>query len=72
MVNITGSDPRSLSIEMPEADEFAKALDNAAEALYRHLMKRFMWKLLSWMGLGTEKKMTEATATIARNTYQTR
>ncbi|KFK22185.1 hypothetical protein AALP_AAs38949U000100 [Arabis alpina] len=67
MATITGSDPRSLSIEMPEVDEFAKALDNAAEVvLYRHLMPRLVWKTLSWMGLWQEKKMTEASATIDR------
>ncbi|VVB09728.1 unnamed protein product [Arabis nemorensis] len=63
---ITGSDPRSLCIEMPEV-EFAKALDDVGEAiLYRHVTPRFLWKLQKWIGIGTEKKMTKANATFDR------
>ncbi|CAH2075979.1 unnamed protein product [Thlaspi arvense] len=63
---ITGSDPQSLSIEMPEV-EFAKAFDNAGEAIvFRHIIPRFLWKLQNWMGLGHEKKMIEAGATFDR------
>ncbi|EOA12720.1 hypothetical protein CARUB_v10028124mg [Capsella rubella] len=61
IVTTTGcDDPRSLSIEMPEI-EFAKALDNIGEGLiYRHAKPRFLWKLQNWLGVGIEKKMTEA------------
>ncbi|CAH8361029.1 unnamed protein product [Eruca vesicaria subsp. sativa] len=60
MVLITGSDPTSLSIDMPE-NEFDKALNEATEGvLYRHLKPRFLWKLQRWMRLGIEKKMVEA------------
>ncbi|XP_048591329.1 alkane hydroxylase MAH1-like [Brassica napus] len=60
MVLITGSDPTSLSIDMPE-NEFDKALTEAIEGiLYRHVKPRFLWKLQRWMGLGIEKKMLEA------------
>ncbi|XP_024014684.1 alkane hydroxylase MAH1 [Eutrema salsugineum] len=63
---LTGSDPRSLSIEMPEA-EFAKALDDIEEGIvYRHIAPRFLWKLQKWIGIGTEKKMMEASATLDR------
>ncbi|CAE5959573.1 unnamed protein product [Arabidopsis arenosa] len=63
---VTGSDPRSLSIEMPEV-EFAKALDDVGDAIvHRHITPRFVWKLQKWIGLGTEKKMTEAHATLDR------
>ncbi|AEE86013.1 putative cytochrome P450 [Arabidopsis thaliana] len=63
---VTGSDPRSLSIEMPE-DEFAKALDDVGEGiLYRHFKPRFLWKLQNWIGFGQEKKLTEANATFDR------
>lgn len=63
---ITGSDPRSLCIEMPEV-EFAKALDDVGEAiLYRHVTPRFLWKLQKWIGIGTEKNMTKANATFDR------
>ncbi|KAG2238681.1 hypothetical protein Bca52824_092075 [Brassica carinata] len=61
---ITGSDPGSLSIEMPEV-EFAKALDDVGEAIvYRHITPRFLWKLQK--GFGTEKKMMKANAVLDR------
>ncbi|KAL0737675.1 hypothetical protein Bca4012_013885 [Brassica carinata] len=60
MVLITGSDPTSLSLEMPE-NEFDKALTEAIDGiLYRHIKPRFLWKLQRRMGLGIEKKMVEA------------
>ncbi|CAH8360939.1 unnamed protein product [Eruca vesicaria subsp. sativa] len=60
MVLITGSDPTSLSIDMPE-NELDKALTAAGEGvLYRQLKPRFLWKLQRWMRLGIEKKMVEA------------
>ncbi|KAF2550315.1 hypothetical protein F2Q68_00036372 [Brassica cretica] len=60
MVLINGSDPTSLSIDMPE-NEVDKALTEAIEGiLYRHVKPRFLWKLQRWMGLGIEKKMLEA------------
>ncbi|CAF2091801.1 unnamed protein product [Brassica napus] len=63
---ITGSDPRSLSVEMPEV-EFAKALDDVGEAIvYRHITPRFLWKLQKWFGIGTEKKMVKANAVLDR------
>ncbi|KAJ4898690.1 hypothetical protein Rs2_12641 [Raphanus sativus] len=63
---ITGSDPRSLSTEMPEV-EFAKALDDVGEAiLHRHITPRFLWKLQKWIGFGTEKKMRKANAVLDR------
>ncbi|KAL0737679.1 hypothetical protein Bca4012_013889 [Brassica carinata] len=66
MVVIDGSDPTSLSIEMPE-NEFAKALTVAGEGtMYRHIKPRFLWKLQRWMGLGIEKKMVEASAVFDR------
>ncbi|XP_023635375.1 alkane hydroxylase MAH1 isoform X1 [Capsella rubella] len=66
LILITGYDPRSLSIEMPE-DELAKALDDVGEGiLYRHVKPRFLWKLQNWVGFGEEKKMTRANATFDR------
>ncbi|KAG2319069.1 hypothetical protein Bca52824_012282 [Brassica carinata] len=64
LVTITGSDPRSLSIDMHE-DEFVKALDDVAEAIvYRHFTLRFIQNLQKWIGFGPEKKMQEADAII--------
>ncbi|CAH8304326.1 unnamed protein product [Eruca vesicaria subsp. sativa] len=66
LILITGSDPRSLSIEMHE-DELAKALDDAGKGiLSRHVKPRFLWKLQNLMGLGQEKMMSEANATFDR------
>jgi len=63
---LTGTDPRSLSIEMPEI-EFAKALDDVGDVIvYRHITPRFVWKLQKWIGIGTEKKMSKANATLDR------
>nr|VDC68487.1 unnamed protein product [Brassica rapa] len=57
---ITGSDPTTLSIDMPE-NEFYKALTEAIDGiLYRKIKPRFLWKLQRWMRLGIEKKMLEA------------
>ncbi|ESQ53203.1 hypothetical protein EUTSA_v10024958mg [Eutrema salsugineum] len=66
LILITGSDPKSLSIEMHE-DELAKALNDVGEGVfYRHVKPKFLWKLQNWMGLGQEKKMIEASATFDR------
>ncbi|KFK31020.1 hypothetical protein AALP_AA6G057700 [Arabis alpina] len=66
LILITGSDPRSLSIEMHE-DELARALDDVGEGiLYRHIKPKFLWKLQNWMRIGQEKKMVEADATFDR------
>ncbi|CAN7027488.1 unnamed protein product [Brassica rapa subsp. trilocularis] len=66
LILITGSDPRSLSIEMHE-DELAKALDDTGKGiLSRHVKPRFLWKMQNWMGLGQEKKMSQASATFDR------
>ncbi|XP_010444065.1 PREDICTED: alkane hydroxylase MAH1-like [Camelina sativa] len=67
LVTVTGcDDPRSLSIEMPEV-ESAKALDDILEGIkYRHVKPRFLWKLQNWLGVGIEKKMTEAGAIFDR------
>ncbi|XP_010431923.1 PREDICTED: alkane hydroxylase MAH1-like [Camelina sativa] len=63
---VTGCDPKSLSIEMPEV-EYAKALDDLGEGIfYRHIKPKFLWKLQNLFGLGQEKRMTEADATFDR------
>ncbi|CAA7024278.1 unnamed protein product [Microthlaspi erraticum] len=60
---VTGSDPGSLSIEMPK-NEIVKSLDDIGEAIfYRHITPRVIWKLQKWMGMRKEKKMIEAGAT---------
>ncbi|XP_010555338.1 PREDICTED: alkane hydroxylase MAH1-like [Tarenaya hassleriana] len=63
---MTGYDPGCLSLEMPEI-EFAKALDDAEEAIFfRHIKPEFVWKLQNYVGLGVEKKMRRAQATFDR------
>ncbi|VVB09724.1 unnamed protein product [Arabis nemorensis] len=62
----TGYDPGCLSVDMPEI-EFAKALDDAEEAIFfRHIKPEILWKMQSLFGLGDEKKMTKARATFDR------
>ncbi|XP_013691460.1 alkane hydroxylase MAH1-like isoform X1 [Brassica napus] len=66
VVTTVGSDPQSLSTEMPEY-ELAKALENAGEVIViRHLIPRLVWKFQRWMRLGQEKKLIEAGATFDR------
>nr|QWK52313.1 cytochrome P450 96A8-3 [Isatis tinctoria] len=66
LTTITGSDRRSLSIQMPN-DEFIESLkDVELTILYRHLIPRLIWKLQNRMGWGQEKKMVEADATFDR------
>ncbi|EOA18124.1 hypothetical protein CARUB_v10006585mg [Capsella rubella] len=68
LMTVTGcDDPRSLSIEMLEVDEFAKALNDIGEGImYRHVKPKFLWKLQRWVGFGQEKKLYEAHATLNR------
>ncbi|KAJ4917477.1 hypothetical protein Rs2_03027 [Raphanus sativus] len=62
-VLVTGFDPKTLSIGMPE-DEYAKALDVLGEGIfYRHVIPKFLWKLQKWIGFGQEKRTMEADAT---------
>jgi len=62
----TGYDPGCLSVEMPEV-EFARALDDAEEAIFfRHVKPEIFWRLQGLLGLGDEKKMTKARSTLDR------
>ncbi|KAJ4890833.1 hypothetical protein Rs2_30581 [Raphanus sativus] len=64
---VTGYDSNSLSIEMPK-NEYAKAMDDAEEVVVvRHVKPIFLWKLQNWLGLGEEKKMTQANAAFDRS-----
>ncbi|OWM65595.1 hypothetical protein CDL15_Pgr017092 [Punica granatum] len=57
---VTGFDSRCLSDEFPEVP-FAKALDDAEEAIFfRHIFPEFVWKLQRWVGIGQEKKLSQA------------
>ncbi|KAF8109578.1 hypothetical protein N665_0094s0045 [Sinapis alba] len=65
-VLVTGFDPKTLSIGMPE-DEYAKALDVVGEGiLHRHVIPKFLWKLQKFIGSGQEKRTMEAGATFDR------
>ncbi|CAN6979491.1 unnamed protein product [Brassica rapa subsp. trilocularis] len=62
----TGVDPGCLSIEMPEI-EFAKALDEAEEAIFfRHFKPEIVWKMQRLLGFGDELKMRIAHSTFDR------
>lgn len=57
---VTGFDPGCLSTDFPEVP-FAKALDDAEEAIFfRHVLPEFVWKLQRWLGIGQEKKLSQA------------
>ncbi|KAK4439585.1 Alkane hydroxylase MAH1 [Sesamum alatum] len=53
-------DPQSLSIDLPYVP-CEKAFNDVIEALlYRHVLPESVWKLQKWLGLGKERKLTEA------------
>ncbi|KAF8098310.1 hypothetical protein N665_0269s0034 [Sinapis alba] len=54
---MTGYDPMSLSIEMPEV-VFDEAVETGEEAIYyRYFKPVILWRLQSWLGIGLEGKM---------------
>ncbi|KAH7859425.1 hypothetical protein Vadar_000998 [Vaccinium darrowii] len=61
---VTGYDPGCLSIELPKVP-FAEALDDAEETLLlRHAVPETFWKVQRWLGVGQEKKLSDAWATL--------
>ncbi|KAG8373296.1 hypothetical protein BUALT_Bualt11G0009200 [Buddleja alternifolia] len=59
-VLVTGFDPGCLSVEFPDVP-FSKAMDEAEEAIFmRHCLPESLWKLEKWLGIGYEKKMSQA------------
>ncbi|XP_031109714.1 alkane hydroxylase MAH1-like [Ipomoea triloba] len=61
---ITGYDPGCVSVDFSEVP-FSKAMDDAEEAiLVRHIMPECIWKLQRWVGVGSEKKLTQASNTL--------
>ncbi|KAK9120172.1 hypothetical protein Scep_018265 [Stephania cephalantha] len=61
---LTGTDPTCLAADMPKVP-IAEALDNVLQAIfYRHVIPKFFWKLQKIMGVGVEKKLTEAWRTL--------
>ncbi|KAG7571862.1 Cytochrome P450 superfamily [Arabidopsis suecica] len=56
----TGVDPGCLATEMPQI-EFARALDEAEEAIFfRHVKPEMVWKIQRFIGFGDELKMKKA------------
>ncbi|KAG6492569.1 alkane hydroxylase MAH1-like [Zingiber officinale] len=67
---VFGDDPGSLSIQFP-AIPFSSAIDDAWEALFfRHTVPKSWWKVMKWLNVGTEKKMTNARKVIDQNIRQ--
>lgn len=61
---VTGYDPGCLSIELPDVP-FSKAMDDAEEAVFtRHVVPESIWKFQKWLGIGQEKKLSEARETL--------
>ncbi|KAF6166565.1 hypothetical protein GIB67_005427 [Kingdonia uniflora] len=53
-----------LSIDLPR-NELSDAVDDSHEVLlHRHTMPKFWWKILRWLSIGKEKKMSTAWKTI--------
>ncbi|KAJ6821523.1 alkane hydroxylase MAH1-like [Iris pallida] len=61
---VLGKDPSSLAEDFPMVP-FVMAVGAAEEVLfYRHVVPKALWKLLRWLDVGEEKKMTKATNVI--------
>ncbi|KAK6118416.1 hypothetical protein DH2020_047833 [Rehmannia glutinosa] len=59
-VLVTGYDPGCLSVDFPDVP-FSKALDDAEESIFmRHVLPEKVWKLQRWIGVGGERKLSEA------------
>ncbi|KAL3844980.1 hypothetical protein ACJIZ3_002383 [Penstemon smallii] len=57
---VTGFDPGCLSVEFPDVP-FSRAMDEVEEAIFmRHCLPESVWKLEKWLGIGHEKKLTQA------------
>ncbi|XAR62306.1 hypothetical protein NMG60_11017023 [Bertholletia excelsa] len=61
---VTGYDPGCLSSDLPDVP-FSKAMDHAEEAIFlRHIFPESIWKLQRLLGIGQEKKLSKACATL--------
>ncbi|MED6182669.1 hypothetical protein PIB30_030870 [Stylosanthes scabra] len=57
---VLGYDPNCLSIDFPHV-ACEKAFNEAEESIfYRHVVPKSVWKLLEWLQIGEERKMSEA------------
>lgn len=57
---VLGHDPATLSVNFPHVS-YEKAFGDAEQAvLYRHILPEFVWKLQKWLGIGKEKKLSDA------------
>ncbi|KAF5751884.1 cytochrome P450 family protein [Tripterygium wilfordii] len=60
----TGYNPKSLSIGFFE-EPFLKAIDDACEAIFfRHLSPKYLLSMQRWLGIGKEKKLSDARRTV--------
>ncbi|WOH11880.1 hypothetical protein DCAR_0831376 [Daucus carota subsp. sativus] len=66
---VTGYDPGCLDIKLHEVP-FLKAMDQTEEVIFtRHLMPQTLWKLMRWLNVGSEKKMSQAKKIIDDELY---
>ncbi|XP_010260184.1 PREDICTED: cytochrome P450 86B1-like [Nelumbo nucifera] len=57
---VLGRNPNLLSLSSA-TNEIAKAIDNGTEGVFhRHIMPRKLWKLLGWLGVGSEGRLARA------------
>ncbi|XP_010255798.1 PREDICTED: cytochrome P450 86B1-like [Nelumbo nucifera] len=64
---VLGRNPNSFSLSSA-AYEIAKAIDDGTEGVFhRHIMPRKLWKLLGWLGVGSEGRLGRARKIIDRH-----
>lgn len=61
---ITGCDPKSLCLELPDVP-FASAMEEAGKVIFlRHVYPKCIWKLQRWLGIGSERILIAAKKTL--------
>ncbi|XP_074381073.1 alkane hydroxylase MAH1-like [Apium graveolens] len=63
-------DPESLSLELPHVPFHQGLMDVQEAVLYRYVLPESIWKLQRWIGLGKEKKLSEAWEVIDEFIYK--
>lgn len=65
-----GYDPGCLSVDLPDVP-LSKAMDDAWEAIfYRHAIPEIVWVMQKWLGIGKERKLSKACATLDHTIYK--
>ncbi|KAL7089905.1 hypothetical protein ACP275_12G006100 [Erythranthe tilingii] len=58
---VTGYNPGCLSLDLADDVPFSKAMDDVEESIFvRHILPEKIWKLQRWLGVGGERRLSEA------------